>query len=159
MVVAPGVPAGVTAHKLLTQRVVLSICVSQLDRDHRLVLLPWDSARGGQEEQERGGHCGSLKANLEKRAGDTLRAGTPNTASQSPYRQAREKGSGSTAGAGIRGQRPCRVANGCKGREEEGREPKQSFPSEFPFFFSLASSHIQSHLDINLQHLHSIHIC
>lgn len=77
---APGVPFDVTAHRLLTQRVVLSICVSQLDGDHWLVPLAWDSARGGQEEQERGGHCRSLKANLGKREGDTLRAGTPNTA-------------------------------------------------------------------------------
>lgn len=131
MVVAPDVPVGVTACNLLTQRAVLSLCVSQLDSDHWLLLLAWDSARGGQEEQERGGHCWSLKANLEKRAGHTLRAGRPNTASQSPHTQERERGRSRTAGVGIRGQRPCRVANGCRGGEE-GRRKEGSQNSPFP---------------------------
>lgn len=77
MVAALGVPAGVTAHRLLTQGAVPPIGVSQLDGNHRLVLLAWDSARGGQEDQERGGHSRSLKADLGERAGDALRAGTP----------------------------------------------------------------------------------
>lgn len=71
---APGVPAGTTACRLLTQRVVQPIYVTQLDSDPRLALVAWDGARGGQEDQEGGGHCGSLKAHLGRRVRETLRA-------------------------------------------------------------------------------------
>lgn len=132
MVVALGVPVGVTAQRLLTQGAILPIRVRHLHGNHRLVLLAWDSARGGQEEQDRAGHCRSLKANLGERAGHTLRAGTSNTTSQIPHRQERERGSRRTVRAqGVGGLAGLQMDAMVGGRGKEGSQ-NTPFPPDFP---------------------------
>jgi len=96
MVGVPGVPAGTAqtcaaAHKFLTQSAVQPIYVAQLDIDPWLVLVAWDCAIGGQEDQEGGGQCRSLKAHLGRRTRETLRAGLPDIAFLIAYMQEGEK--------------------------------------------------------------------
>lgn len=95
MVGAPGIPTGTTqtpatAHRLLTQRAVQPIYVAHLDSDPWLALVAWDGAVGGQEDQEGGGHCRSLKAHLGRRARETLKACIPNTAFLIQYMKKKE---------------------------------------------------------------------
>lgn len=103
----PGVPAGTAqtgaaARKLLTQRVVQPIYIAQLDSDPWLALVAWDGAIRGQEDQKRGGHCGSLKAHLCRRARGTLRACTLHTAFMIPNIVRGREREGQEQGKGVR---------------------------------------------------------
>lgn len=155
--------SGATAHRMLTQRVVQPIYITQLDGHPWLALVAWDSAVRGQEDQKGSGHHGFLKAHLGRRARETLRACIPNTAFLIPYMQEGEKeGAQGESGSRVRGSKTAGVqgskwVGGERGGKEVCRNTVLSLLIPLLPFTSLPHAY-QSCLAINLWHLPSFHI-